>query len=307
MSKDEQTVVDPQAEQIKKLTSLIFALEDKGLVARNASVGRIRADYYKASDLETCFVDNMDFISDEINKILKVNVKKEKKEDTLDAIYHVFHSHGIFAKAIKIDGDKAKYPKRLFSAEHNLGNTEMPAKDVKIESFERFENNKNIFYLVNIERGSGKLYFYLAVVVIGVLCYCLFPVWPFEVKMAVWWVSYILLIVLLAINVVRYTLFLSLYIFGLDFWIFPNLYDDKAGILDSFKPFYTYSKREETWMTILVRLSIAIAFLYASVTIYINPEMIDDIYNHVFEAGTDFFDWGKNHVINYHVSLRFLF
>jgi translocation protein SEC62 len=299
---DEQKV-NHQIEQVKSLTNLILKLEEKGLLSRNASVGRIRADYYKASDLETSFINNLDFICDEINKSLSINVKKEKQEDTINEIYYLFHSKGIFAKAIRVEGDKVKYPKRLFSAEHNLGNTETPVKDVKIESFTTFENNKNIFYLVNIQRGSGKLYFYLAVCVIAVLMYCLFPVWPFEVKLAVWWVSYILLIFLLVLNVVRYTIYVSLYIFGLDFWLFPNMYDDKLGLIDSFRPFYQYSKREENWLTILVRLAIAVLFVYASVALYMNPEMIDDFYNHVFEAATDFFDWGKNHVINYHVKI----
>jgi translocation protein SEC62 len=295
MSKEENT-------SQKILTNILLKLEDKGLESRNASVGRIRADYYKGNDFEKSLIDNLDYICQELKKNLNIDIKKEKQEDALNEIYDIFHSNGIIAKAVRIQGDKAKYPKRLFSVEQNLGNTEIPADDVKIESLTKFEGSPKVFYLLNIERSNSKLYFYLITVVIGVLMYCLFPVWPFEVKMAVWWVSYILLMFLLGLNIVRYVLFVTLYIFGIDFWLFPELYDDKKGVLDSFKPLYTYNKREETLITILVRLAIAIVFLYCAVTVYLNPDMIDDLYNHVFEAATDFFDWGKNHVINYHVS-----
>jgi translocation protein SEC62 len=290
-----------QTEQQKALTAILLKLEEKGLESRNASVGRIRADYFKSTDLEKSLIDNIDYICEEINKALKITIKKEKQEDAINEIYEIFHTHNLLSKAIRTEGDKAKYPKRLIAVEQDLGCCETPHHDTKIESLTKFENNKNIFYLVNIQRSNRKLYFYLICCVVGVLMYCLFPVWPYEVKIAVWWVSYILLIILLILNLVRYTLFITLYIFGLDFWLFPNMYDDKAGFFDSFKPLYTYNKREENWITILVRLAIAIGFLYASVTIYMNPQLIDDLYEHVIEAGADFFDWGKNHVVNYHV------
>jgi hypothetical protein len=76
-------------------------------------------------------------------------------------------------------------------------------------------------------------------------------------------------------------------------------------VIDSFKPFLQYEKRQETWITILVRLSIAIVVVYGAVNVYLNPQLIDDLYEHVFEICTDVFDWGKNHVINYHVTIYF--
>lgn len=74
-------------------------------------------------------------------------------------------------------------------------------------------------------------------IIAAVLCFVLFPVWPFEIKYAIWLISLILLIVLVGLIVVRLVIYLICVIFGYDVWIFPNLMGDR-GILDSFKPFY---------------------------------------------------------------------
>jgi len=94
-----------------------------------------------------------------------------------------------------------------------------------------------------------------------------------------------------------YTLF---YILGIDLWIFPNLTDDKLGVIDSFKPFYSYEKREENLSTILIRIHIAIVFVFSCVYVYNEPQVIFDFTDHVTEIYSDIFHWGNDKIKNYH-------
>lgn len=90
------------------------------------------------------------------------------------------------------------------------------------------------------------------------------------------------------------------YIFGRDVWLFPNLLDDKLGIIDSFKPFISASKREESWVTILIRFAIACSLGITTAYVYLNPHVILDGVEHFKEIYTDVLSWGNDKIINYH-------
>ena len=81
-----------------------------------------------------------------------------------------------------------------------------------------------------------KLYFilFLFVIFAGVM----FPLWPYELKYAVWIISLTILTTLVGILVLRLVLYVIFASFGVSFWMFPNLMGD-YGVLDSFKPFYS--------------------------------------------------------------------
>ena len=74
--------------------------------------------------------------------------------------------------------------------------------------------------------------------VILVFAGVMFPLWPYELKYAAWLVSFTLLMTLIGIIILRLVLYIIAAIFGISFWVFPNLFGDK-GIIDSFKPFYS--------------------------------------------------------------------
>ena len=61
------------------------------------------------------------------------------------------------------------------------------------------------------------------------------------------------------------------------FWIFPNLTDDKLGVIDSFKPLYEIKKREDKLISILIRVAVAIGICTGTVYLYQNPELINDV------------------------------
>ena len=72
-------------------------------------------------------------------------------------------------------------------------------------------------------------------ILLAILCLVLFPVWPYELKYAVWLVSLYLLIILVGLLVLRLVLYSIGTLFGVSFWLFPNLMTDNS-FFASFKP-----------------------------------------------------------------------
>jgi translocation protein SEC62 len=82
-----------------------------------------------------------------------------------------------------------------------------------------------------------------ALVVIGAIVICLFPLWPPQLRTGVYYLSMTaagFLVFLLALVVVRFILFCTIWICTggkHHFWFLPNLTED-VGFIDSFKPLY---------------------------------------------------------------------
>lgn len=82
-----------------------------------------------------------------------------------------------------------------------------------------------------------------ALVVIGAIVICLFPLWPPQLRTGVYYLSMTaagFLVFLLALVVVRFILFCIIWICSggkHHFWFLPNLTED-VGFIDSFKPLY---------------------------------------------------------------------
>jgi translocation protein SEC62 len=86
-----------------------------------------------------------------------------------------------------------------------------------------------------------------ALVVIGAIVICLFPLWPPQLRTGVYYLSMTaagFLVFLLALVVVRFILFCIIWIATggkHHFWFLPNLTED-VGFIDSFKPLYKVRK-----------------------------------------------------------------
>jgi len=84
-----------------------------------------------------------------------------------------------------------------------------------------------------------------ALVVIGAIVICLFPLWPPQLRTGVYYLSMTaagFLVFLLALVVVRFILFCVIWIASggkHHFWFLPNLTED-VGFIDSFKPLYKH-------------------------------------------------------------------
>lgn len=116
---------------------------------------------------------------------------------------------------------------------------------------------------------SKRLYFIivLSLIIAGVM----FPLWPFELKYALWRLSVVLLVVIVSIILLRLVLYVILASLGISFWLFPNLMGD-YGILDSLKPLYSVERWEKNTYSIVLRVASFAIFAYYCHSIYTEPE-----------------------------------
>lgn len=226
---EEQSEISEREElEYRKLCELFLELEKKGLIIREASYGNTRVEYCRGRDLQEFIKNNLDYLCEEINKICgtKINFNSES---AFQLVYNEFNDRNMLLKAEKQEEDaKLKYPIRLIPFEENTCKDEHNHKHHHLTPEQMSLFDPSMCYVVYIERNKKKTYLWLAVCVICVLMFCLFPVWPLDVKIGIWWVSYVILVTMLSIIVLRLIIHFSFYVFGIDVWLFPNLFDDKV-------------------------------------------------------------------------------
>lgn len=71
----------------------------------------------------------------------------------------------------------------------------------------------------------------LALFIIAVLGFTMYPIWPLSVKVGIWYLSVTLLIIMVGFTLIRLILYVVFWLFGYEFWIFPNLFDDELGVV----------------------------------------------------------------------------
>jgi translocation protein SEC62 len=64
------------------------------------------------------------------------------------------------------------------------------------------------------------------VLVILALCICLFPIWPYLVKLYVFYLSFYLLTFILFFSLVRLIIYFVCRLFGYEFWILPEIFEN---------------------------------------------------------------------------------
>ncbi|UJR28732.1 hypothetical protein I4U23_009961 [Adineta vaga] len=107
-----------------------------------------------------------------------------------------------------------------------------------------FVDSPNEFYVWIYSPTTIKQYIMGALLVIGCIGVCLFPLWPAEVRTGVYYLSMVLaslLGLLLSLAVFKYILFAGVWLLTLGkikFWLLPNLTED-VGFFESFVPLYT--------------------------------------------------------------------
>ena len=106
-----------------------------------------------------------------------------------------------------------------------------------------FNDSVNEFYVWIYSPTTIKQYIMGALLVIGCIGVCLFPLWPAEVRTGVYYLSMVLaslLGVLLSLAVFKYIIFAGVWVLTMGkikFWLLPNLTED-VGFIESFIPLY---------------------------------------------------------------------
>lgn len=210
------------------------------LKVKEASYFKKRHQYVTGIDFYNFVKENSEFVASELNKI--VNSKLDpKSEDLHHKVFRILHDRHILVRAVKEADDKKKYPKKLLAWEEDSddenscascdeGDKKKGKKDDYKIDFKKLDSTG--FYIIYMEQSQSSLYFYLILIIVGILAFCLLPVWPLELKIFIWWVSYILLIFMIGLIFIRWILYGFFLIFGKEFWLFPDLFNDNVRILN---------------------------------------------------------------------------
>ena len=296
-------------DKLMELSNVIKFLESKGLEIKECVYGKVRAEFVKGKVFEEKIKENLEEVCKQVNKIMKTQISKDKPDIALQEIYTQFKSVGLISKACREEGDKKKNVKKLLPYEQlvllykcNCGKDhdelENPDHTKKLDLNQLNSFDPTFFYILNIHRGKSKIYFYLFLIIIGILLYVLLPIWPYKMKVAVWWVSFVLLIAIASLYAVRLGLYIFCYTFGYDVWIFPDMDDPKLGFFESFKRVITAEKRNDKWYFIIIRIILAIISGYIGFCIYRNPGLIDDTKNLIVDAVRDLYHYGEDRFVN---------
>jgi len=248
---------------------------------KDGIVEKQRIEYVRGVDLKEYLTKNIEAISTELKDFDLGN----NLNYVCQKFFEIYYAQEILVKLARPADDKKlkKYPKKL-------------VKDKKDKDI--FEEEK--FYLLNIKRAQSSIYFYLALIVGGIVLFYLLPIWPLELKLFLWWVSYILLIIIFSVLSVRFIFYCLIYQIGYIFWIFPDLLNEKYGVFESFYRLYSIEKAETTLAKILFRVSITSFIIYIAFYIYSNPDAIDQLIDHTKEAYKDIFESVNEKIINHH-------
>ena len=163
----------------------ISLCEKKGFSIKDAVVGNIRKEYIKQKEFNEFVIKQ----KDDILTFFKGTVVPlaDTAENIANDIISLFVKNDFIKEGrASFHEAKLKYPKRL-----------IPLFEYLADHPNDEEKPRKFFYFIN-ERKEKRSYFWLGVAIVGVLSYCLFPLWPLEVKLGIWWVSWILSIVMVS-------------------------------------------------------------------------------------------------------------
>lgn len=87
----------------------------------------------------------------------------------------------------------------------------------------------------------------------------MFPIWPHIMRLGIWYLSACLLALILGLIFIRLVVFGVFWMFGVDVWILPNLFDEEASVTESFTPVisFAFSEGGQYLLRIAVLLTVA--------------------------------------------------
>lgn len=263
----------------------------KGLKTKSAAeVGKKKIVYFRGRDLGW-LVDHEDLVRKKCGKSLSEYFGDKDKvldgpKDIEKLIAALVQKGFIYTvEYAPLPGeDPKKKPKRWPDR----------VKCVEPEKAQSYE--EAFFYVIQYEGDRTLQYMLLGVVILAVLAGCMFPAWPLWAKFGVWYLASGLLALLLFITILRVVVAIVFWVVGFDFWIFPNFFDEYAGILDSFLPVYSFVRREDRWKELMVRAFFGIILSCAVHEISLEHSF-EDLVDFGKTAMLDFVAWGEDKLI----------
>ena len=312
--KSEEELLKEKTENWKKLSEIIKYLETKGLEIKECIVYKNRVEYVKGTDLENKLKENLSEICDKINKELKLKIDSNNPDIAINEIYYQFKNVDLINKACREEGDKKKHIKKLIPYEElallnkcNCGKNHDELEYIDHPKFldlnKLYSFDPSFYYILTIYHNNSKLSLYLFLVITAIILFKLIPIWPDAIKLSIWWISYIFIILIIALFILRFLIYIFFYIFGYDIWIFPDLDNPKLGYFESFKRIISIEKRNDDWEDIITRIFMVICIGIIIFFIYRNPLKIKEIKNKTYSMIKNMYNYGQNKLFSNNSSL----
>jgi len=263
-------------------------LGKKGIKTKSASeVGKKKVDYFRGKDFKKFMLENHTLLKKKCSAALAAANEGECPEDD---------------KAAERIGDeliarsfcyKAMYKPINPTKSDGSGSEKKPAKKWpdRLASTPNQKFDCEGYYVITYSGGSGMQHLMLALIIAGVLLACMFPVWPMWAKVGIWYISVIFLSLYFGILIIRMVVYTLFWIVGFDFWIYPNINDEYCGFVDSFKPFYSWDRRKDDFLMLLVRF-VSLGITAVAVQQIAETHSMSDVKDFVQSSYVDVLDWG---------------
>lgn len=125
---------------------------------------------------------------------------------------------------------------------------------------------KDGYYTWIYEGSKNTRNMYLTMVIAIFLFLVMFPIWPRSMKIGAWYCSVTLLLLMVGMLSIRLVVFLVLYPFGIDIWLFPNILRDEIPLSEIFSPIISVETAEKSeWPYRLAAMfSLAAVYYYVA-------------------------------------------
>ena len=101
-------------------------------------------------------------------------------------------------------------------------------------------------------------------IILSILVICLFPLWPYKLKLIVFYISLYSLIFMFIFSIVRLLIWYLFRLAGFEFWIMPEIFNDHIT------PYYTFSRSDDgNWALLLRLLLLIVSILYVIFLFYV--------------------------------------
>lgn len=227
-----------------------------GVEWQTAILADQRVEYVRGKDLAAYFRNHSD-------EILRYVSRALKPEEQIKVMIELLQRRRLLVKADRVfkkprPGKKrlAKWPKKL-----------QPLNDATFE--------EEFFYAWQYERPSSPyLFLFSTLLVVVVILFCLFPLAPQPIKLAVVYLSMALLIAIAIVILVRTLLASVTWItLGRALWLFPHLLADDKGLNEAFWPILQLEEEDKDknqWTHGAMRFGVALSMIGMSYALYHN-------------------------------------
>jgi len=284
-TKEDAPVWDPDYEPLVQLMTGKSGVRSKQAI----EVGRRAVEYIRGQDFCKWVLKNADLIRKKAPLAVE-NIELKSSKDAVELGNRLIEKRFMYRAMAKVVAKVATVEsKEDTDAKESARNLKWPKK-VAITANQHFEENS--FYVICYEGSKTWRYAALAGIISAVLLLCMFPAWPLQVKIIVWYISFSMLTTILFLMTLRLVTFVLLWFLGADFWIFPNLLNEEIGVVESFQPVWSFSYRKDEWIMVAARFVCAI-LLAAAVYQLNQTHSLSDIGNFTKQQFLDVLEWGQ--------------